>query len=181
MELKSFKFLGHTISENGIETNDDKIARIKEAPIPGVLHNWDLELTNYYRRFIKDYSKLAAPLYSAITGNEKKLEWTLESFLILKNKLCKAPVLAFPIPGNQMIIDTDASFGEIGGVLSQRSSTGKETVIAYGSRGLSSHEKGYCVTRKELLALHEFIMYFKHYLYSKTTKLWHICRRPISQ
>ena len=66
-----------------------------------------------------------------------------------------------------MILDTDASFGAIGAVLSQLDDQGQEKVIAFASRVLSTHEKGYCVTRKELLAVHEFMMYFKHYLYGK--------------
>ena len=49
-----------------------------------------------------------------------------------------------------MILDTDASFGAIGVVLSQLDDQGHENVIAFASRVLSTHEKGYCVTRKEL-------------------------------
>ena len=66
-----------------------------------------------------------------------------------------------------MILDTDASFGAIGAVLSQLNDQGQEKVIAFASTVLSTHEKGYCVTRQELLAVHEFMMYFKHYLYGK--------------
>ena len=66
-----------------------------------------------------------------------------------------------------MILDTDARFGAIGAVLSQLNNQGQEIVIAFTSRILSTCEKGYCVTRKELLAVHEFMIYFRHYLYGK--------------
>lgn len=61
------------------------------------------------------------------------------------------------------VLDTDASNDSIGVVLSQIQD-GKETVVAYASRTLSSAEKNYCVTRKETLALVYFMKHFKQYL-----------------
>ena len=165
-------FLGHTVSERGIRTNGKNIQEIKEAEIPRCAKQLRsfLGMTNYYRRFIKEYAKIAAPLYAAITGCEKKIRWTREcddSFQILKARMCEAPILDYPRMDRTFILDTDASFGAIGAVLSQIKEDGSETVIAYGSRHLTTHEKGYCVTRKELLAVHEYVTYFKQYLYGK--------------
>ena len=64
------------------------------------------------------------------------------------------------------ILDTDASDLAIGAVLSQRLD-GQENVIVYASRTLTKSERRYCVTRKELLALVNFVKYFRHYLYGK--------------
>ena len=66
-----------------------------------------------------------------------------------------------------MILDTDASFVAIGTLLRQKYEIGIETFFGFGSRILNDYEKGYCITRKKPLALHEFIFHFKHYLYAK--------------
>lgn len=75
-----------------------------------------------------------------------------------------APILGYPdVNGGMFVLDTDASNDSIRAVLSQIQD-GKETVIAYASRTLSSAEKNYCVTRKEMLALVYFVKNFKQYL-----------------
>lgn len=84
--------------------------------------------------------------------------------MLLKSKLVSAPILGYPdVNGGTFILDTDASSDTIGAVLSQIQN-GQERVIAYGSRTLSTTEKNYCVTRKEMLALVFFVKHFKHYL-----------------
>ena len=80
--------------------------------------------------------------------------------------MVEAPVLAHPDFKQPFILDTDASDLAIGAVLSQRLD-GQENVIAYASRTLTKSERRYCVTRKELLALVNFVKYFRHYLYGK--------------
>ena len=79
------------------------------------------------------------------------------AFEELKDRLVSAPVLAYPDFGPEarsFILDTDASqYQGIGAVLSQQQQDGTERVIAYGSRCLNEHEKNYCTTRLEMLAL----------------------------
>ena len=169
---KKLIFLGHTVSEFGIQTNEDKIRAIIEAERPKCAKQLRsfLGLTNYYRRFVKEYAKIATPLHAATAGCEKTLQWSEEcerSFTKLKDALSKAPTLQYPRIDRTFILDTDACFEAIGAVLSQMTEDGEEVVIAYGSRHLTAHEKGYCVTRKELLALHEYVLHFKQYLYGK--------------
>merc|ERR1711893_457632 len=77
-----------------------------------------------------------------------------------------APILAYPDPSAEFILDTDASGYGIGAVLAQVQG-GKERVIAYGSKSLTKEERRYCVTRRELLAVVFFLKYFRHYLYGK--------------
>lgn len=87
-----------------------------------------------------------------------------KAFQCLKEKLVTPLILGYPdVNGEMFVLDTDASNDSIGAVLSQIQD-GKETVIAYASRTLSSAEKNYCVTRKEMLALVYFVKHFKQYL-----------------
>ena len=75
----------------------------------------------------------------------------------MKEALMTTPVLGFPDINKEFILDTDASFESIWVVLSQKNDLGRERVIAYSSYTMNSHEKGYCVTRKELLAIFLFL------------------------
>ena len=88
------------------------------------------------------------------------------SFDLLRNLLSSSPILIYPDFTKPFILDTDASNGPgIGAVLSQLDSQGQERVnIAYGSRLLAKAERNYCATRKELLAVVTFILYFRPYL-----------------
>ena len=77
-----------------------------------------------------------------------------------------APILAYPDPQLEFILDTDASAYGIGAVLSQVQN-GHERVIAYGNRSLTKEERRHCVSRKEMLAVVFYLKYFRHYLYGK--------------
>ena len=85
---------------------------------------------------------------------------------MLKQKLTEAPILAYPDFGKEFLLDTDASDVAIAAVLSQNID-GKEHVIAYASKRLSKCERWYCVTRKELLAVVNYVKHFRYYLYGK--------------
>ena len=173
---EEIKFLGYIIDRNGLKTDESKIDSIKNFSIPKCVKavRSFLGLCNYYRRFIKDYTKYCKPL-EALTGSKtKKLIWNEEcqkSFDHLKTALCNTPVLTFPDYNKTFILDTDASFDRIGAVLSQKDESGFEKVISYGSHSLNKHELGYCITRKELLAVFYFTNKFKHYLYGKRFRL----------
>ena len=79
-----------------------------------------------------------------------------------------APVLGFPDFSLEFILDTDASDNTIGAVLSQKHNE-KERVVSYGSRTLSKAERGYSVTRKEMLAVVYFVKHYRHYLLGQST------------
>ncbi|GKG00633.1 putative reverse transcriptase domain-containing protein, partial [Tanacetum coccineum] len=99
----------------------------------------------YYRRFIKNFSKIAKPL-TLLTQKNKAYVWgdkQDEAFQILKEKLCNAPVLA-----DDFVVYCDASKQGFGSVLMQR---GK--VITYASRQLKKHEKNYTTHDLELGAV----------------------------
>ena len=166
------KFLGHIINGEGIKVDETKIEAIKRFQRPKCLKQLRsfLGLCNYYRKFIKDYSRYARVLESMCGNNKDKLIWSEnceKSFEELKKALSDTPVLVYPDFKKDFILDTDASFDTIGAVLSQVDESGCERVIAYGSHTMNKHELGYCITRKELLAIYYFAQHFKHYLYGK--------------
>nr|GFA14524.1 hypothetical protein [Tanacetum cinerariifolium] len=133
--LKEVQFLGHVVNHDG--------------------------LAGYYRRFIKNFSKMAKPL-TLLTQKNKAYVWGNEqdeAFCILKEKLCNALVLALPDGPNDFVVYCDALKQGFGCVLMQR---GK--VIAYASRKLKTHEKNYTThdlelgeASKDLKALAEWI------------------------
>jgi len=128
-----------------------------------------LELCGYYRRFVPNFSDVAAPLH-AMAKKNVVCRWSPEcqkSFDELKDKLTKAPILALPLDEGTYILDTDDSDHGIGTVLSQVQD-GQDKVISYASRLYSTAERLYCVTRKELLAVVFFLEQFRQYLLGRS-------------
>jgi len=111
-------------------------------------------LCQYYRRFVPNFSAIAAPLH-ALTKKGAPFNWTSEcqtAFDQLKDALTSASVLALPNDEGQFILDVDASDREIGGVLSQMQN-GEERPICYASQLYDKHQQSHNVTHKELLSL----------------------------
>ena len=161
-------YLGHVISRDGIATDPAKTEKVLSWPTPTSKREVQqfLGFAGYYRRFVRDFSAITRPLHR-LTERTASFKWTEEcqrAFDELRQKLCSAPVLAFPDFSRQFILDTDASDVGIGGVLSQVDDHGNERVIAFGSRSLSKPERRYCVTRRELLAVVEFTSEYRPYL-----------------
>lgn len=164
------RYLGHVVSAAGIKCDPEKLDSIKSWPTPRSVSDVRsfLGIASYYRKFILDFSTIAYPM-TQLTRKDKRFEWTdccEDAFLKLKDALTSAPVLAYPKPNGQYILDTDASNFGVGGVLSQVQD-GVEKVIAYGSKTLSRSQRGYCTTYRELLAVVIFVKQFKHYLYGR--------------
>ena len=160
-------FLGHVISKNGVLPNPDNIQKVMDWPTPRSVKQVRsfLGLGNYYRRFVKNYSRVVKPL-TDLTRKDLVFSWTpkcQEAFDLLKEKLTGPEIMAYPKDAGDFIVDCDACDFSIGCVLSQVQQ-GTERVIAYGSRTLDKAERNYCVTDKELLAVKHFIEHYKHYL-----------------
>ena len=162
-------YLGHVVDSKGLRTDPKKIEIIKKWPTPKTskeLHTF-IGLAGYYRKFIDGFSKIVRPLEILLRDSKGNLtDWKeihCNAFNTLKQRLSRAPVLAFPQKHGIYILDTDASHETVGAVLSQLQN-GEEKVIAYASHALSKHELQYCVTRKELLAVYKYVKHFQHYL-----------------
>lgn len=163
---KEVAFLGHIVSDQGVVPDPAKVAAITNWPTPRSRKEVQqfLGLGNYYRRFIQDFATIAKPLHR-LTERDREFLWTEAcevAFRRLQGKLVFAPILAFPDFTKTFVLDTDANNEGIGAVLSQVED-GQETTVAYASRVLSKAERGYCVTRRELLAVVTFLQQFRVY------------------
>lgn len=163
-------FLGHVVSTSGIEPDPEKTEKIKNFPTPtdvtGV--RCFLGLASYYRRFVPNFAAIAAPL-NKLTKKNTVFEWSgdcEESFKDLKHALVSAPVLAYPKfgPGNQFILETDASITGLGAVLSQMQDDGTIHPVAYASRSTDKHERNYGISELETLGLVWAVRYFRPYI-----------------
>nr|GFA56639.1 retrovirus-related Pol polyprotein from transposon 17.6 [Tanacetum cinerariifolium] len=128
-----------------------------------------LRLAGYYRRFIENLFKIANPL-TLLTQKNKTYVWgdkQEESFCILKEKLCNAPVLALPDGPNDFVVYCDMSNQGFGCMLMQR---GK--VITYASRKLKMHEKNYTTYDLELGAVVFALKIWRHYLYGTKSVIY---------
>ena len=120
----SIKYLGQVVDRSGIHVDKDKVKAISEMmpPTNVKMVRSFLGACGYYRKFIKDYSKIAAPL-TELTKKGRRFKWTescQDAFDCLKSKLTSAPVLAFPDYNRQFILHCDASNVAIGGVYSTK-------------------------------------------------------------
>ena len=163
-------YLGHVVSPKGIAPDPDKISAVKDFPRP---HNVKtvrsfLGLANYYRRFVKDFAKIAAPL-KQLLRKDHKFAWTSQcedAFKALKEALTSAPILAFPNFSEMFHLFVDASNDGIGATLGQIQN-GKEVAIAYGGRDFNSAERNYSTTEREALAVIFGIKKFEPYLHGR--------------
>ena len=172
---RQVQYLGHIISREGIATDPAKTERVSTWPTPSSKRETQrfLGFASYYRRFVKDFARIARPLHR-LTERTASFVWTDEcrdAFNELCQSLCSAPVLAYPDFSRPFVLDTDASDVGIGAVLSQVDGEGRERVIAYGSRLLSKAERKYCVTHRELLAVVAFTQQYRPYLLGRKFQL----------
>ena len=132
-------FLGHVITKEGISVDPAKIAAVVDWPRPSNVTKVRsfLGMAGYYRRFVKDFAKIASPL-TQLLRKDRQFEWSPEcetSFQELKQRLVSAPILTIPEGNEGYVVYSDASRQGLGCVLVQN---GK--VIAYASRQLKPQE-----------------------------------------
>ena len=150
-------YLGHVISAKGVATDPAKIQAVAEWRTPSSAAELQsfLGFASFYRRFVKDFAGLAAPLHALcalgslkrgrriLSTQEFKANWSPaceEAFQALKRRLVSAPVLAYADFTKPFFLEVDASHQGLGAVLSQEGAGGRRPV-AYASRGLRPTER----------------------------------------
>ena len=148
--------LGHKISERGIEVDRAKVEAIEKMPYPRDVKGIRSVLghAGFYRRFIKDFSKISKPLTNLL---QKDVPFVFdddckEAFETLKKALTTAPIVEPPDWNLPFEIMCDASDFAVGAVLGQRVDK-KLNVIHYASKTLDAAQRNYATTEKELLAV----------------------------
>ena len=149
---KQVVYLGHVISGQGVATDPSKISTIQNWPSPVSVKEVRgfLGLAGYYRKFIAHYGMLSKPLTNLLKKGVPFL-WThneQQAFVLLKQALTSAPVLALPDFSKKFVVETDACDVGIGAVLMQEGHP-----IAYVSKALGPRNQTLSVYEKEYLAI----------------------------
>ena len=160
-------FLSMIVRHDGIKMDQEKVKAILEWPelktVKGVRSF--LGLANFYRRFIKDYVKVARPLHD-LTKKENPFCWEEPqqvAFDMLKLHFTMAPILAFPDIDCVFHLKSDTSNYAIGAVLSIE----KEDVwhpVAFSSHSMTPQERNYPIADKEMLSVIQALEQWHHYL-----------------
>ncbi|SLM38734.1 gag polymerase env, partial [Lasallia pustulata] len=180
-------FLGFRINTEGIFMDPERIRAVEEWLPPQDVHQLQVFLgfANFFRRFIKNYSRIAAPLLNLLkTGKNKKeigvkvrqtnvvpppfplSETALEAFKALKEAFTSAPLLRYFDENKPMRVETDASAFAIGGILTQQFEIDGHLhwlPVAYYSKKLLDTETRYGTGEQELFAIVEAMHHWRHY------------------
>jgi len=155
---KRIEYLGLVISENKVEMDPVKVAGVRDWPTPE--NRTDVQafigFLNFYRRFIRDFSTIARPLFD-LTRSDKAWNWDIkeqDAFEHLKTAVTTALVLVSPQDSEPFCIEADSSDFASGAVLSQQL-PGEEKwhLVAFYSKSLSPVERNYEIHDKEMLTI----------------------------
>ena len=162
------EFLGHHVGRAGVRMMEDKVKAVAEWPVPKNVRDVRafLGTAGYYRKFIRDFSKLSAPM-NELTKDSVPFAWTSAhtgALEALKAAMQVAPVLVLPDPKRPFVVHTDASGFATGAVLMQDQGQGLQP-IAYLSKKMLDAETRYPVHEQELLAIIHALGAWRHYLH----------------
>ncbi|KAM4705173.1 MAM and LDL-receptor class A domain-containing protein 1 [Rhinophrynus dorsalis] len=169
-ETSQLPFLGYIVSDSGLRMDPSKVESVSQWPRPITLRAVQrlLGFANYYRRFIKNFSAIVAPLVAFTKKNANPKVWSteaVEAFERLKRLFVSAPLLRYPDPTQPFLIEVDASELGAGAVLSQRDEvTNRLHPCSYFSKQFSSAEKNYDTGNRELLAIKMALEEWRHLL-----------------
>ncbi|XP_060756607.1 uncharacterized protein LOC132867653 [Neoarius graeffei] len=161
-------FLGFIVRTGQLQMDPAKTLAVQDWPTPKSVKEVQrfLGFANFYRKFIRNFSSVAAPMSDLTKGTGGSYGWSPQAekaFKDLKDRFCTAPILVLPDTSQPFIVEVDASDSGVGAVLSQRSE-GKLHPCAYFSHRLSPAESRYDVGDRELLAVKLALEEWRHWL-----------------
>ena len=170
-------FCGFIVGNGQIKTQCSKTDLVKNWPVPSTIHDVRafLGLASYYRRFVKGFATISAPLSDLLKEEDavrrakkhRPVVWTDRAqiaFDTLKACLTSEPILVQPDPYKPYRIETDASAFAMGYVLLQSDDNGFFHPVALDGRKLQAAELNYSVQEKELLAIKCALRTWDHYV-----------------
>ena len=169
----SVEYLGYRLSPEGLTMSPDKITTIADWPKPRKVKDIQsfLGFTNFYCRFIFNYSNIMVPL-TWLTWKDAPWNFSKEchcSFNALKHAFTTVPILTHFIPDTPITVETDALDYAITGILSITCTDGELCLVAFYSQTLTAPELNYDTHNKELLAVFEAFQTWHHYLEGSVT------------
>ena len=167
-EQESIEYLGLIISEGEVCMDPVKVLAVKEWPTPTCLRDVRgfLGFANFYRRFIKDFAKMARPLNDL---TKKDVPWTWgtgqqEAFDALKQAFITAPILRLWDPTRPTRVEVDASGFATGGVLLQQHEDTLWHPVAFRSASMDPAERNYEIYDREMLGIIEALKDWRNFL-----------------
>uniref|UniRef100_A0A0A9C3T2 Reverse transcriptase domain-containing protein n=1 Tax=Arundo donax TaxID=35708 RepID=A0A0A9C3T2_ARUDO len=162
--VSSVSYLGHVVSVDGVAMDCQKVQAVADWPVPRNVRaaRGFLGLAGYYRRFIKDYGSIAAPLTRLL---KEGFVWTDEAtraFTALKSALSGAPVLQLPDFNRAFVVECDVSGSGMGVVLHQGNGP-----VAFFSRAMAPRHVGLAAYERELIGLAQVVKHWRPYLWGQ--------------
>ena len=167
-KVREVGFLGVIIGEDRVRMEKEKVQGVIEWPVPRSVRNVQkfLGLANYYRRFVKNFAKIAKPLHE-MTRKETKWSWgekQQSAFEELKERFTTEPVLVTPDLDKEMRVEVDASDFTIDGVLSMKGEDERWRPVVYISKSLNEAKRNYEIHNKKMLAIIWYLEAWRHFL-----------------
>ena len=165
-------YFGFVISVNELKMDPEKVKSIRDCPSPKSIFEVQRfhGLASFYRKFIKNFSGISAPMMDIVKKRHKSFHWTEEAekrFNLLKRKIMKQPILVLPDFKKTFQVKCEASGFAIGVVLSQ-----EDRSIAYFSEKLNEVKVKYSTYDKEFYAIIHTLKKWRHYLIPKEFVLY---------
>lgn len=167
--MKQLRYVGYLLTPDGLQPDPEKTSAVLEYPSPSNIKEVRrfMGMAGWYRRFIRDFSTVSAPITALLrTKTKKAFHWdesAQKAFEELKRQLVQSPVLSNPDFSKTFTVQTDASDLGVGAVLTQGEGA-DERVIAYFSKKLSRAQQKYMVTERECLAVILALEKFRGYV-----------------
>ena len=171
---RSLRFLGHVIDSTGVKPLPEELEIIRNWETPKTEEELRrfLGVCTFWRKFVKDFAKIAVPLRNLL--NKEEFAWTnecQEAFEQLKELLCSSVTLKLPQSEGRFSVTCDASDYAVGYYLEQAHNSGQRRTVAFGGRKQHKAELNYSTTEKECLAVVEALKSYRSYLVGVTSRV----------
>jgi len=157
--------LGYMVKTSGVTMSHRNVKTVQNWAHPRSVKEVQMFIgfANFYRRLIKEFSKVCKPITETLKGSPKDFHWGREqeeAFEELKRRFTTAPIISHFYPGMKMVVETEAGHLALGCVLSQYP-RGRLHQVSFHSRKMNSTERNYEIHDKELCAIMEAFMEWK--------------------